>query len=141
MSGRLKIYLKPNERIYLNGAVIRVDRKVAIEFLNDVVFLLEAHVLQQEDATTPLKQLYFFVQSILIEPKTEAVARQLFEHLYKDLLMTFKNQDILEALVAAKASVDSGRPFDALKKIRGLFELEKGVIGAVTVQGIGRAVA
>ena len=46
MSGTLKITLKPNEKLYINGAVIRADRKVSLEFLNDVQFLLEAHVLQ-----------------------------------------------------------------------------------------------
>jgi flagellar protein FlbT len=41
----LHISLRPGERIYVNGAVLKVDRKVAIEFLNDVTFLLEHHVL------------------------------------------------------------------------------------------------
>ena len=46
MKNTLKISLKPNEKIYINGAVLRVDRKVSIELLNDVQFLLENHVLQ-----------------------------------------------------------------------------------------------
>jgi flagellar protein FlbT len=64
MKNTLKISLKPNEKIYINGAVVRVDRKVSIEFLNDVQFLLENHVLQPEDASTPLRQLYFIAQMI-----------------------------------------------------------------------------
>ena len=55
----MQISLKAGERIYINGAVVRVDRKVSIELMNDVVFLLEAHVLQAEETTTPLRQLYF----------------------------------------------------------------------------------
>ncbi|TIP15060.1 MAG: flagellar biosynthesis repressor FlbT, partial [Mesorhizobium sp.] len=46
MSNTLKISLKPNEKIYINGAVVRVDRKVTIELMNDVQFLLESHVIQ-----------------------------------------------------------------------------------------------
>ena len=57
MKNTLKISLKPNEKIYLNGAVIRVDRKVTLELLNDVQFLLESHVLQIDEASTPLRQL------------------------------------------------------------------------------------
>ena len=56
MKNTLKISLKPNEKIYINGAVIRVDRKVTIELLNDVQFLLESHVMQAErgvDAAAP----------------------------------------------------------------------------------------
>ncbi len=75
MKNTLKISLKPNEKIYLNGAVIRVDRKVTIELLNDVQFLLESHVLQANEASTPLRQLYFMVQIMLIDPQGAAGPR------------------------------------------------------------------
>ena len=52
----MKIGLKAGERLFINGAVIRAERKTNIELLNDAVFLLEAHVLQPEEATTPLRQ-------------------------------------------------------------------------------------
>ena len=41
MKSTLRISLKSGERIFINGAVLRVDRKVALEFLNDVTFLLD----------------------------------------------------------------------------------------------------
>ena len=69
MKSTLRISLKSGERIFVNGAVLRVDRKVAVEFLNDVTFLLENHVLQPEQATTPLRQLYFIAQMALINPE------------------------------------------------------------------------
>jgi len=68
MTNTLKISLKPNEKIYINGAVIRVDRKVTVELMNDVQFLLENHVIQADDASTPLKQLYFILQVMLMNP-------------------------------------------------------------------------
>ena len=74
MKSTLRISLKSGERIFINGAVLRVDRKVALEFLNDVTFLLENHVLQLEDATTPLRQLYFIAQMMLINPEGKLVA-------------------------------------------------------------------
>ncbi|MFO7460819.1 MAG: flagellar biosynthesis repressor FlbT, partial [Desulfatiglandales bacterium] len=66
MRKTLKISLKPNEKIYVNGAVLKTDRKVSLEFLNDVDFLLEAHVMQPEEAITPIRQLYFIVQVMLM---------------------------------------------------------------------------
>jgi flagellar biosynthesis regulator FlbT len=36
MKGTLKLSLKANEKIYINGAVVRPDRKVTIELMNDV---------------------------------------------------------------------------------------------------------
>jgi flagellar protein FlbT len=136
MSARLKIFLKPKERFFVNGAVLMADRKVTLELLNDVVFLLESHVIQPEEADTPLRQLYFIVQSMLMEPKTMQMARELYENSHRMLLMTFKNQDVLEGLVAAKASVDAGRPFDALKKIRALFKLEAEILASGNAAGL-----
>lgn len=124
MKSPLKVHLKPNERIYLNGAVVRVDRKVTLELLNDVVFLLENHVMQEDGATTPLRQLYFIVQSMLIEPGTKPLAQQFYDGLHRDLIVTFKDRDILDGLIEVKTLIEAAKPFEALKKIRSLYHLE-----------------
>ena len=64
----MNITLRAGEKLYINGAVIRVDRKATIELLNDVTFLLENHVMQADQATTPLRQIYFAVQVMLMDP-------------------------------------------------------------------------
>lgn len=128
MTGHLKVHLKPNERVYINGGVIRVDRKVTLELMNEVVFLLEGHILQEEQATTPLRQLYFIVQTMLMEPKSERIARQMYEQSHQALLMTFKNQDVLDGLVEVKALMERGRTFETLRKIRALFPLEDEIL-------------
>jgi flagellar protein FlbT len=125
MNGRLKIHLKANERIFINGAVIKVDRKVALEFLNEVIFLLEAHVIQQEDATTPLRQLYFVVQSMVMEPATIQLASQIFDKHYRGLLSAFKDQGVLEGLVDVRDLVERRKIYEALKRLRGLFPVEE----------------
>jgi flagellar biosynthesis repressor protein FlbT len=130
VSGHLKVHLKPNERVYINGGVIKVDRKVTIELLNEVVFLLEGHILQEEQATTPLRQLYFIVQSMLMEPKNEPIARQMYEQSHQALIMTFRNQDVLDGLTEVKALMERGRTFEALRRIRALFPLEDEILEA-----------
>jgi flagellar protein FlbT len=128
VSGHLKVHLKPNERVYINGGVIKVDRKVTIELMNEVVFLLEGHILQEEQATTPLRQLYFIVQSMLMEPKCEPIARQMYERSHEALLRTFKSRDVLDGLIEIKALMERGRTFESLRKIRTLFALEDGIL-------------
>ena len=59
--------LRAGEKLYINGAVIKVERKATIELLNDAAFLLEAHVIQPSEASTPLRQLYFVLQTQLME--------------------------------------------------------------------------
>ena len=129
MNGRLKIHLKANERIFVNGAELKVDRKVALELLNDVVFLLEGHVMQQEQATTPLRQLYFVVQAMLMEPKTIALARQIYQQTHRSLILAVKNQDVLEGLVEVRGLIDRDKAFEALKRIRSLFAIEDQLLG------------
>ena len=95
MSNSFQISLRPGERIYVNGAVIRVDRKVTLEFLNDVTFLLENHIIFAEDTTTPLRQLYFVVQTMLIDPASAHTSKLMFEESMALLTQSFKNPEIL----------------------------------------------
>lgn len=139
-NGSLKIHLKANERIFVNGAVMKVDRKVTIEFLNDVVFLLEGHILEKEQATTPLRQLYFVVQSMLIEPKTAPLGRQIYDHSHRLLLETFRDQDLLEALVEIRILIERERLFEALKRIRSLFADEERLLGLTPSEQVDDAV-
>ncbi|MET7247497.1 flagellar biosynthesis repressor FlbT [Methylobacterium sp. EM32] len=126
----MRLSLRAGERIYINGAVLRVDRKVAVELLNDATFLLESHVLQAEDATTPLRQLYFAAQTMLIDPGQTAAARALYDGLRDGLLAATGETVLRDGLAAAHALVEGGRLFEALKLIRGLYPLEAALMSA-----------
>ncbi|MDQ0304541.1 flagellar biosynthesis repressor FlbT [Ancylobacter polymorphus] len=125
----MQISLKPGERLFLNGAVIRVDRRVTVELMNDVAFLLESHVLQVEDTTTPLRQLYFVVQMMLIEPHRMSQAQRLFREQLAALVVSFRTDSMIAALTQIGDLVDTGRYFDALRSIRRLFLVEETILG------------
>jgi len=125
MTNTLKISLKPNEKIYINGAVIRVDRKVTLELMNDVQFLLESHVIQADQASTPLRQLYFIVQIMLINPVGAAEARDMFRRSLPMLIASFANQDICKSLKQIDRMVGEDEIYEALKAIRALYPLER----------------
>ncbi|MEO3384874.1 flagellar biosynthesis repressor FlbT [Mesorhizobium sp. CAU 1741] len=128
MKNTLKITLKANEKIYVNGAVIKTDRKVALEFLNDVQFLLEGHVLQPEDATTPLRQLYFIVQVILMNPDGAADAREMLRRSLPLMLSCFSDEQILSSLKHIDRLVSEGHVYEALKALRGLYPREARIL-------------
>jgi flagellar biosynthesis repressor protein FlbT len=128
MKNTLKISLKSGERIYLNGAVIRVDRKCSIELMNDVQFLLENHVLQADNASTPLRQLYFVLQVILMNPDDAAEARVMFRRSLFLLLATFSNEVVRAGLKQVDRLVSEGHVYEALKQIRGLYALEEEIM-------------
>jgi flagellar protein FlbT len=128
MKKKLQISLKAGERIFVNGAVLKVDRKVSIEFLNDVSFLLEHHVLHPEDTKTPLRQLYFIVQTVLIDPANGVDARAMFYNSLASLLLSFENGPIRQGLAEVRDLFDRGRAFDALKLLRSLFAIEDQIL-------------
>jgi flagellar biosynthesis repressor protein FlbT len=130
MKNPLKITLRPGEKIYINGAVVKTDRKVALEFLNDVQFLLENHVLQAEDATTPLRQLYFIVQVMLMNPEGASEARDMFRRSLASLLASFRSEQVLAALKDIDRLVGEEHVYEALRAIRTLYRAEEEILAA-----------
>ncbi|MGW6778431.1 flagellar biosynthesis repressor FlbT [Brucella pseudogrignonensis] len=125
----IRLSLRAGEKIYINGAVLKADRKVSLELLNDATFLLENHVLQPEETTSPLRQLYFAAQMILIEPALREQARNTFAQMLKGMFATFKDAEILNALKLVDELVHNGRVFDALKTIRTQYKREAELMG------------
>ena len=120
----MNITLRAGEKLYINGAVIRVDRKATIELLNDVTFLLENHVMQVDQATTPLRQIYFAVQVALMDPSAVETATTLSRRLIEGALQAFQNPALLAGLKTVASQIERSRNFEALKTLRGLFPLE-----------------
>jgi flagellar protein FlbT len=125
-----RISLRAGERIYVNGAVLSPDRKVSLEFLNDVAFLLESHVILAEETTTPLRQLYFVVQSMLMEPERAPATREVFDRLHAELCSSFANGEVLAGLQNVMHLVAAERIYDALKMLRNLFPIEEAIMRA-----------
>jgi flagellar protein FlbT len=126
----MQITLRPDEKIYINGAVLRVDRKVSIELLNDAAFLLEAHVMSVDAAVTPLRQLYFVVQMMLMNPNDTTAAEVLFKANLTGMLAVYGERKIIEGLLKVGTLVETNRYFEALKLLRGLFAMDDAILAA-----------
>jgi flagellar protein FlbT len=124
MKNGIQISLRPGERIFINGAVLCVDRKVTLQLLNDVTFLLESHVMQVEAATTPLRQLYFIVQTMLMDPANAEASKTLFRKTMSPLASALGHEEISAGLEEADLLIGAGKEFEALKAIRALLPLE-----------------
>jgi len=124
MGGGLKITLRAGERIFVNGGVLKVDRKVSIELMNDVIFLLEQHVMKPEETTTPLRQLYFMIQMMLMDPSLHMKALTMAKESVANLVATVRDGKIRQGVLEAAELLDSDRAFEALKKVRTLLPLE-----------------
>ena len=124
----LLISLNRGDRIYVNGAVIRVDRRVGFEFLNDVRFLLQQHVLKAEEATTPLRQLYFLVQAIVLDAKPDGPAHAMSRTVLAELAGTVTDIDLLAGLAEVAGLFERERYFEVLRALRTLVSVEQAVL-------------
>lgn len=128
----MKISLRAGERVYINGAVLRVDRKVSVELVNDVMFLLEGQIMQASDATSAMRQLYFMVQLMLMNPTDVGAAAALYGQHHAALLAVCENREMLDGLAAIDEMVGENRYFEALKRIRSLFPVEQAILAGAT---------
>ena len=122
MKSALRLGLRAGERIFVNGAVLRVDRKVRLELLNEATFLLEAHVMKPENATTPVRQLYFLVQGVLMDPAMQDTLRGAIAASIEMIVRGGADDEDTRSLRIIAELLDEGRYFDALKAIRTLMK-------------------
>lgn len=118
MTAVLQIGLRAGERIYINGAVVRVDRKVRLELLNDATFLLGSHVMQLSDATTPLRQVYFLVQGLLMDPSVMPQLVLPIEAAIQTVLQETEDDVVRHHLGVVGRHISNGSCFEALKTLR-----------------------
>jgi len=130
MKKAMSLSLRAHEKIYINGAILKFPHKVTLELLNDATFLLEAHVLQPEQTTTPLRQLYFVVQTMLIDPASASMTRLLFEKMLTSTAGSFEDADVLQGLNQVDKLVTEDRFYEALKQLRGLFSVEAHILAS-----------
>ncbi len=91
--------------------------------------------MQEQDTTTPLRQLYYIVQSVLMSPVSAEEARRLAVNHLTAVMLAYSNQEMLAHLKAVDGLLREDRCFEVLRQLRQLFELEDAIIGgAATAQ-------
>lgn len=130
MKKAMSLSLRAHEKIYINGAILKFPHKVTLEIMNDATFLLEAHVIQPEQTNTPLRQLYFVVQTMLIDPPSAEMTRMMFEKMLTSTAGSFEDADVLRGLDQIDKLVADDRFYEALKQLRGLFAVEAGILAS-----------
>ncbi len=126
----LKITLKPKERMIIGGAVItNGDSKCDLIIENKVTLLREKNILNEEEANTPARRIYFVIQLMYIDE----------EHLtthhkkYWDLASAFIQAapSALDMIKQISEHIVSNRYYMALKLAGKLIEYEQEVIQSV----------
>jgi flagellar protein FlbT len=122
MKTALHLGLRSGEKLFINGAVLRVDRKVRIELMNDASFLLEAHVMAHEEATTSMRRLYFLVQGLLMDPTLRGAIRSSLAASIELIVREGIDEPTTKDMHTIAELLDQDRYFAALKVIRKLIK-------------------
>ena len=125
----LKLKLGANERLIVNGAVlVNGAYRTTLLVRNFAHIMREKDVLQEEDANTPTKRLYFLVQAMLMQPPPSAALMDTYRTAYRQLAAAFVRQDNVALLRDVDALVAEGDFYKALVRLHPLIEYEAGLL-------------
>ena len=121
----LRLTLKPNERILINGCVVRnADRRQQIVIENHADIVREADLLQEDEERTPVKEVYFFIQTALLEPSTRIKLVKIIQRKLGALAPVF-HDEMAGHIFDAAAHVSASDFYKAMRTLRPLIEYEE----------------
>ncbi len=122
----LKLTLKPGEKFVINGAVVvNGDRRSNLIIQNKVSILREKDVMVPEDATTPVKRIYFAIMMMYLEPANTKSWREEFTKRVTEFMNAIKGEEALQKCIAIIEAVNAGEYYSALVTCRKLLPFEK----------------
>lgn len=128
----LKLSLKPGERFVLNGAVVQNgDRRGVLVLQNKASVLREKDIMQEEDAKTPARRIYFPVMMMYLdEPNADRYYDEFVRRL-TEFMGVIGNPAILVECVSISKNCMGREYYKALMLCRKLIEYEDERLGHV----------
>lgn len=131
----LIIDLKPGEKILIGNSVItNDDQRTRLHISGEAPILREKDVMQEEEANTPCKKIYFLVQCMYL-----ARNPRIYFDKYFGLLKEVQNAAPTTTLFFMKINdmILEGAYYKALKEARELMKHEEELLGNVQHQKSG----
>lgn len=123
----LKISLKPDEKIFIGGAVVRNGGSHAeLNILNDVPLLREKDILNEQESDSICKRIYLCVQLMYMDQSHLNAYQQNYRNLVEEVLAAAPSAAAF--LAEINNNLACGRYYQALKCARSLMDYEQGLI-------------
>ena len=127
----LKIYLKPQERLIIDGAVItNGNAKSELLIENNVPILRGKDIMSLNEADSPCRRIYFAIQLMYVDQENLAEHHKTYWELVKDVAEAAPSRRTV--LQEISDNVLNRRYYQALKLTRRLIAYEQEVIKNVT---------
>ncbi len=122
----LKLSLKPGEKLVINGAVVENgDRRATLVLQNKASVLREKDIMQQAEATTPVKRIYFPVMMMYLEQGASDEVYNEFVLRMTEFMNAIQNPEALAECIALSRDVMEGEYYKALMRCRKLMAYEE----------------
>ncbi|MBV6632156.1 MAG: flagellar biosynthesis repressor FlbT [Alphaproteobacteria bacterium] len=121
----LKVRLKPSEKIVINGAVVTAGDSGATLVLHNKAALLRAKdIMQESDANTPAKRIYFMIMLMYLDPESKQDYMDRYMEFMMDMMSAVQLPPIKKSLSLIHLDVANGDLYRALKTCRAVMKLE-----------------
>jgi flagellar protein FlbT len=124
--------LKPGEKFVLNGAVVQNgDRRGVLVLQNKASVLREKDIMQQEEANTPARRIYFPVMMMYLDEPGAGRYYDEFVLRLTEFMSVIRNPDILAECVNISKLCMEREYYKSLMLCRKLIEYEDERLGNV----------
>lgn len=121
----LRLTLKPNERLLVNGCVIRnAERRQMLVIETHADIVREADLLKADDSRTPVKEVYFFIQACLLDPDKRKRLVPLIQKKLGQLVPVF-HDEVAQHIFDAANNVSVADFYKAMSALRPLIAYEE----------------
>ena len=126
----LKITLKPHEKMIIGGAVLtNSNYKCNLVIENNVPILRQKDIMNEKQANSPTRRIYFAIQLMYIDEKNLALHHKTYWKLVQDFIQAAPAMLLIVDQISNK--ILGGQYYHALKLARNLIDYEKEVIDLV----------
>ncbi|MBL42363.1 MAG: flagellar biosynthesis repressor FlbT [Rhodospirillaceae bacterium] len=122
----LKLTLKPGEKFVINGAVIvNGERRSHLLIQNKVSMLREKDVMQQSEANTPVKHIYFAIQMLYLDETNDSSFYDEFAKRIQEFMSAIVDKDALNKCGKILNAVNNGNYYYGLTICKKLLPFER----------------
>jgi len=122
----LKLTLKPGEKFVINGAVIvNGERRSHLLIQNNVSMLREKDVMQEIDANSPVKHIYFAIQMLYLDETEDRVYYDQFAQRIQEFMNVINDKSALSKCGEILNAVNNRKYYKALVICKKLLPFER----------------
>lgn len=124
----LRLTLKPEERIIINGCIIRnAARRQTLTIENHADVVRGHDLLKEQEVTTPVTRVYFLIQTVLVAAELRDDFNPRIQKSLAELVMVF-GSDYTDTILNAANFISTGDYYKALRALSGLMKHERDLL-------------